>query len=202
MNVNHTKDTQNLKSLKSAHDNWYSPKKLITDLRDFYQSGIQTDPASCVQANDFIKAETIYTKAEDGRYRLWKGNVYLNPPYCNGAALEWLQIAITKWLDREFEQCIILLNRSDNKQIYDIIDSGDVSAYYQLRYRVSFINGNKDEPKLAPRYNNDLIYLGHKPRDFNDFCHARFGKPAPGTKYVKSTPVQTKMINGVVYDVA
>jgi ParB family transcriptional regulator, chromosome partitioning protein len=184
-----------------SHDNWYTPRQLITDLRDFYQTGIQTDPASCAQANDFIKAETIYTKEQDGRYRLWEGNVYLNPPYCNGAALAWLQLAIQKWLDREFDQCIILLNRSDNKQIYDIIDSSNVSAYYQLRHRIKFINGNKDEPKSAPRYNNDLIYLGHKPRDFNDFCHSRFGNPAPGTKYIFQVPMQTKMINGVVYDV-
>lgn len=182
-------------------DEWYTPKKLITDLRDFYQSGIQTDPASCEQANDFIKAETIYTKEQDGRHRLWKGNVWLNPPYCHGAALEWLKIAIDKWLDREFDQCIILLNRSDNKQIYDIIDSENVCAYYQLRYRVAFINGDKTQPKSAPRYNNDLIYLGHKPRDFNDFCYNRIGNPAPCTKYVKSIPLQTKMINGLVYDV-
>lgn len=181
-----------------AHNEWYTPRQLITDLRDFYQSGIQTDPASCEQANDFIKAETIYTKEQDGRCRPWKGNVYLNSPYCNGAALEWLKIAIEKWLDREFIQCIILLNRSDNKQIYNIIDSDSVSAYYQLRHRVKFINGNKDEPKSAPRYNNDLIYLGHKPRDFNDFCYSRFGKPAPGTKYISQVPPQEYMKNGVV----
>jgi hypothetical protein len=165
------------------------------------QTGIDLDPASCERANSVIQAKKIYTKDDNGLYRRWYGNVWCNPPYLNGAALDWLKVAVNKWLDREFDLAILLLNRSDNKDIYNIIDSGNVPCYYQLRHRVKFVNGKADEPKSAPRYNNDLFYFGRKPNEFYDFCHSKFGMPAPTTKFVRAIKSESVMKNGVVYDV-
>lgn len=47
--------------------------------------GIDTDPASCEFANQWIKADTVYTKEDDGLVQPWNGNVFVNPPgTCGG----------------------------------------------------------------------------------------------------------------------
>ena len=38
------------------------------------------DPASCEEANQLIRAERIYTKADSGHLQPWFGRVFLNPP--------------------------------------------------------------------------------------------------------------------------
>lgn len=183
------------------HNNWYTPKSLITAIRDFYQGAIDTDPASCEYANYSICAQTFYNEAENGLIKPWLGNVYCYPPYVNGAAAIWLRSAVEKWLDREFDQAIFLINRSDNRQIYEILDSPAICAYYQFRFRLKLINGNKDEPKCIPKYNNDLIYFGHKAKEFNDFCYTTFGQPAPATNYRPYVATQTYLNQGVLHNV-
>jgi hypothetical protein len=163
------------------HDNWYTPISLISHVRDFFQGDITTDPASSDYANKLIKARTYYVKEQNGLIRPWKGRVWCNPPYCNGAALTWLETAKEKWLDREYIDCIMLINRSDNKHIYDLIDNY-ACAYFQIRNRVKFINGQAHEGKTAPRYNNDLIYFGHKSTAFFEHFEQRLGRPAPTSK--------------------
>jgi hypothetical protein len=41
---------------------------------------IDLDPASCVEANSWIKAKSIFTREDDGYTKPWHGRVFLNPP--------------------------------------------------------------------------------------------------------------------------
>lgn len=59
---------------------YYTPKNIIESARELMGS-IDTDPASCVFAQSWIKAKVYYTKENDGLSKEWKGNVWLNPPY-------------------------------------------------------------------------------------------------------------------------
>ena len=42
--------------------------------------GIDLDPASSLQANRTVRAKRIFTKADNGLFQDWHGNVFLNPP--------------------------------------------------------------------------------------------------------------------------
>ncbi len=42
--------------------------------------GIDLDPASCLKANETVKATQIYDVADDGLTRHWHGKVFCNPP--------------------------------------------------------------------------------------------------------------------------
>ena len=62
--------------LSSEH---YTDKRMVEDAR-FILDGIDLDPASCEFANEWIKADKIYTKKQDGLKQIWRGDVFLNPP--------------------------------------------------------------------------------------------------------------------------
>jgi DNA N-6-adenine-methyltransferase (Dam) len=60
---------------------WYTPSRYVEASRQV-MGGIELDPASCTFANEIVKAERIYTKAENGLMFPWVAqSVFLNPPY-------------------------------------------------------------------------------------------------------------------------
>ena len=71
--------------LTSLSDDWYTPPHVI-ELARAAMGGIDTDPASCAEANTWINARHWYSREMDGLDpRLpWSGRIWLNPPYGRG----------------------------------------------------------------------------------------------------------------------
>jgi len=65
---------------QSISNEWYTPPEYIEAAREL-MGGIDTDPASNDQANEWIRASTYYTKDRNGFDEPWHGRVWLNPPY-------------------------------------------------------------------------------------------------------------------------
>lgn len=59
---------------------WYTPPVLAVAARAVL-GHIDLDPASCAEANAVIQAARYYTKEDNGLVRLWRGRVWLNPPF-------------------------------------------------------------------------------------------------------------------------
>lgn len=59
----------------------YTPKKYIEAARATMGT-IDMDPASCLEANEIVRATRFYTREDEGQKRDWgKGTMWLNPPY-------------------------------------------------------------------------------------------------------------------------
>lgn len=67
--------------LESTSNEWYTPVGIIERVRSFYKGHIDLDPASCPLAQETVQAKQYFTKQDDGRSKLWHGNVWCNPPY-------------------------------------------------------------------------------------------------------------------------
>lgn len=71
--------------LNSESDEWFTPSHIIDAARKAMGS-IDTDPASCFEANQTVQATYWYDRQSNGLLDQlpWQGNVWLNPPYGRG----------------------------------------------------------------------------------------------------------------------
>jgi hypothetical protein len=67
----------------SLTENWYTAPEIVEAVRTLYGGTIDLDPMSCAEANEVVRAERIYTAADDGLAREWHGRMMLNPPWAN-----------------------------------------------------------------------------------------------------------------------
>jgi len=59
---------------------WFTPEWLLDEARRVL-GGFDLDPASCVAAQERVRAKVFYTAEDDGLRHYWGGRVWLNPPY-------------------------------------------------------------------------------------------------------------------------
>jgi hypothetical protein len=57
----------------------YTPPAIVDAARAAL-GGFDLDPASCPEANAWIRADRIFTREDDGFRRPWLGRIFLNPP--------------------------------------------------------------------------------------------------------------------------
>ncbi|MDZ7922510.1 MAG: DNA N-6-adenine-methyltransferase [Marinagarivorans sp.] len=133
---------------------WYTPAQYVAMAAQAMGGQIDLDPASCAMANQTVMAQTFYTAEQDGLTLPWYGNVFCNPPYGKQTI---------KFLSRGLDQAratnaqIFLVNRTGAAWYLDIQAKFD--AICRVRKRIAFVGSDGCLAK-APRYYNDLLYLG------------------------------------------
>ena len=152
-----------------SDNEWYTPAKYIEAARAVMGS-IDLDPASCALANEVVKADTYYTKENNGLELPWYGNVWLNPPYSQRLGSKFVDKLIETYDNGEIKQAIMLLSSL----------SGD-SRYFQPcwnylicmhRGRIHFYNGNSN--KDSSRHGSLFVYIGSYEQRFTQIF-SQFG---------------------------
>ncbi len=134
---------------------WFTPREIIESAR-IVMGGIDTDPASCAEANRVVRARQYYTLKDDGLTQPWIGNVWLNPPY----NMPWIQAfvlkAVSEYLaDRERSVMVLTNNSTDASWFHAILLHATVCL---TKGRLRF--WSRENKTLAARQGQAIFYLG------------------------------------------
>lgn len=140
---------------------WYTPIEYIEAARAVMGS-ITVDPASCEEANKIVKADTFYTKEENGLDVSWFGNVWMNPPYNMPYIEDFTRKAHSHYVVGDINQCVILVNNSTDTMWFHALLSCYPVCF--TRGRVKFYGPNASQA----RQGQAIFYLGKNVKKFID----------------------------------
>ncbi len=149
-----------------ATDEWYTPRD-ITDVAQSLLEHIDLDPASSPLPQQWIKANTYYTKDDDGMSLPWFGRVWLNPPF--GDTARWVERLEAEYFCGNVTEALLLVNSNHGYKWYENLwRRWPVCC---LRERVRFVNKSGVQGGQAKR-GQTIVYIYQ--RDYSRFA-AHFG---------------------------
>jgi ParB family chromosome partitioning protein len=130
----------------SGENEWYTPAQFLDAARKAMGS-IACDPASSAVANKTVKAETFFTKEQDGLKHKWTGKVWLNPPYAQPLVAEFSAAVCEKLESKEIKQAIVLVNNATETAWFQQMLSVAEAVCF-VKGRVKFLDpqGNPGAP--------------------------------------------------------
>ena len=166
------RSTKNQNSSNSVE--WYTPSEYIECAREL-MGGIDLDPASCELANETVKADTYYTKDDDGFTKAWSGRVWMNPPYGReggeSVAGLWAERLIDSYENGEVTNAVFLVNAATGAKWFQSFWEYSICFVHG---RINFYKPNDslddDANKLTkdkhPTKYSAIIYLGDDIHEF------------------------------------
>jgi len=158
-------------SHNSGNNEWYTPSVFIEAARAVMGS-IDTDPASSDKANEIVLAGRYFTKSDDGRFQRWGGNVWMNPPYSQPLILDFCELLVQKYRDKEIQQACVLVNNATETVHYQHMMEA-CSAICFIKGRVKFVDESGDASG-APLQGQSILYFGLNQSAFAE-CFSAYG---------------------------
>ena len=146
--------------LRSSNTNeWFTPARIVDAARAVL-GAIDVDPASCAQANRTVKATVFYDKDHDGLKEVWKGRVFLNPPY-GGLAGPFVERLQNQYTCGNTPAAIVLVNAAatDANWFQPLFD-------FPLCFARRIQFESPDGPNSGAPHGSVLAYMGPEERRF------------------------------------
>lgn len=145
---------------KSSCVEYYSPSNVI-EAAVRVLGPIDLDPASCREANATVQANRYYDREQDGLKQIWRGTVWLNPPY-GGDAGAFVAKLLAEYRAGHVTAAIVALNSH-------CTDAGWFQPLFE--YLLCFTAGrikyhNPRHKGSHPPHGTVFVYLGPDPDRF------------------------------------
>jgi hypothetical protein len=146
----------------NGHIEWYTPRQYI-DSAIRVMGGIDCDPATSERAQQVIKARTYHTLQDDGLSHVWKGRVWLNPPYAAKHVTLFVDHLLA-FLDSKDVTQAILLTHNNADTLWFQKSAMRAAAVCFTRGRVRFWSENGKSN--SPTHGHTFMYFGRRRRAF------------------------------------
>lgn len=149
---------------------WYTPPEILAAARDLL-GAIDLDPASSPAANQLVRAARIFTIADNGLSRPWRGRVWLNHPYGRAVNAAWVDKLIGEYERGQVIEALCITFASTGTEWFRPLL--DYPQCYLFK-RVRFIQPNGC-PGDSPTKSSVITYLGNRPDAFRAVFECRHG---------------------------
>lgn len=162
-------------ALQSSESNeWYTPLEYVESARKL-MGGIDLDPASCEVANRVVRAKKYYTEKDDGLAKLWKGRIWLNPPYGRGDRNEsnqeiWSGKLIEQHRSKSVREAVLLVNAVTDRAWFQPLWGYPLCF---VEKRISFYT--ETGVGAQPTHGSAFVYFGSKAKAFVNL-YSEFGR--------------------------
>lgn len=154
---------------------WYSPPPYVEAARAWMGS-IDLDPASSEIANQIVQAADFYTAKDDGLQMIWRGKVWLNPPYSHPLVDQFSEAIAQKYIAGEIEMGTMLLNNATETDFLQGLLMAACAVCFPDG-RIPFLN-QQLEPVNKPLQGQVILGFGKDPlgfrREFKGFGEVLF----------------------------
>ena len=169
------KPTEAIKKAHVAHNSgnneWYTPAHFVEAARSVMGT-IDLDPASSEVANQTVKATQFFTSEDSGLEKVWRGRVFLNPPYAQPLIAQFIEKAVEQFCQGHVSEAIVLVNNGTDTAWGQAL-LGSAAAVCFPKSRIRFIDP-MGKPSGAPLQGQMIAYLGrNRDRFFQEF--GKFG---------------------------
>jgi hypothetical protein len=154
-------------SQNTGESEWYSPEDLVEAARQV-MGEIDLDPASCAVANKVIKAARFYSEEDDGLSKVWKGRVWMNPPYSQPLVAQFGEKLIESFQAGTVAEAITLTNNcTEVAWLQSLLRVASALCFPSGRVRFWY-PGRK---RATPLQGQVVAYLGPHPAVFIERFH-------------------------------
>ena len=141
---------------------WYTPSKYLEAAR-ITMGSIDIDPASCKFANQTVKANTYYTKENDGLEHEWNGNIWMNPPFKASLIAAFIDKLCISYKNNNVLQAILLTNNNtDTRWWHQAAQTSQLICF--TKGRISFYSPIGEI--ASPTNGHTLFYFGKNTQAF------------------------------------
>lgn len=153
---------------QSASNEWYTPLPYIRLVRRMWGE-IDLDPASCEQAQAYVRANRYFSQEENGLSLDWKAkSVFCNPPYgkveSNGTSVKhWVNKAVEEHEKGNAEEVILLLNAFTSSSWFSPLWKYTLCF---VEKRIRFVCPT-NEAAVQPVHSSVFIYMGSNAERFS-----------------------------------
>jgi ParB family chromosome partitioning protein len=155
-------DTSAHVALNTGEHEWYTPPEYLDAARQV-MGGIDLDPASSVKAQAMVRAETFYTKDDNGLEQAWRGSVWMNPPYAQPLVAQFCAKLLEE-LPNLSHACVLVNNATETRWLQALLIESDAVCFPVGRVRFLDPDGNPG----APLQGQSVVYFGPNVAGFND----------------------------------
>lgn len=163
-------DNENGKWFISNHsmnenDEWFTPQEFVESARAVL-GHIDLDPASCEEAQEYIRAGKIYTKENSALVQdaKWEGKVWMNPPYSRVIRF-FIEKLVSEIEAGNVTEAIVLTNNGTETNWFQDLNKYS-SAICLTKGRIHFIRNG--EPTNNNNKGQVFTYIGNNPERFRD----------------------------------
>lgn len=147
----------------SGNNEWYTPAEYIAAARSVL-GAIDLDPASSDDANTIVRATVYYTADNDGLAQVWRGRVWMNPPY-SGDLIGLFAAKLAEHVNAgQVSAAIVLVNNAtETGWFQELIAVASAVVFPRSRIRYLQPNGL---PAATGLQGQAFIYIGRDPQRF------------------------------------